>query len=312
MIEQDISIVSGGVTLAGTFTTPNRDGRYPAALLLAGSGRLDRDGNHKRLPLALSRDLAGILNEEGWATLRFDKRGVGDSTGDYLSMGLYDELSNGLSALEWLQAHPQVIRTVPVGHSAGALYAAEMSARGLAPDGAVLFGYSIRTGEDTLIWQAGEIGQTVPQWIKRLMAVFRTSIEKQQAKALTKIRDTSENVVRIQGQKINAKWMREYLDYDPEPVLRKTTAPLLAITGSKDVQVNPVDIETVAEITGDHGTAMVIDDVDHLLRTETASISNPKRYKQQVAKPIDGRVVAALVAWLRGTSIGHQGETDVI
>ncbi len=311
MNESHVSIVAGDVVLAGTLTTPD-DGQFPAALLLAGSGPLDRDGDHKRLPLGLSRDLARILNDAGWATLRFDKRGIGESTGDYMSMGFYDELADATAALKWLSSKPGVTAVVPVGHSAGALYSAELSAKGDADMGAVLLGYTISTGEETLIWQAGEIGETVPRWIKSLLKLFGTSIQKQQSKALGKLKATSKDVVRIQGQKINAKWMREFLAYDPEPVLRSTTAPLLAITGSKDVQVNPADIEIIGTIIGDHGTAMVVNDVDHILRTETAPISNPKRYKQQVAKPIDDRVVDALVTWLGNAATHESGETDAV
>jgi pimeloyl-ACP methyl ester carboxylesterase len=312
MIETDVSIPAGDVTLAGTLATPNGEAPFPAALLLAGSGPLDRDGNHKRLPLGLSRDLARVLNEAGWASLRFDKRGVGESGGDYLSTGFYAELADATSALKWLNSQSDVTAVVPVGHSGGSLYAAEMSAGGRAGSGAVLLAHTTSTGEETLIWQAGEIGETVPRWIKALLRTFGTSIEKQQSKALAKLKGTSKDVVRIQGQKINAKWMREFLAYDPKPVLRMTTSPLLAITGSKDVQVNPADIDTIEEITGDHSTSMVVDDVDHILRTEAALVSNPKRYKQQITRPIDGRVVDAIVTWLDSTAIGDTEETNAI
>ncbi|MGI9666338.1 MAG: alpha/beta hydrolase [Acidimicrobiia bacterium] len=293
-----VEIPARDATLAGTLMVPSGDGPFSAALLVAGSGPLDRDGNHKRLSLGVSLDLAELLADAGWASLRYDKRGVGESSGDYLSTGFYDELDDAISALEWLQSQPAVNQVVPIGHSVGALFAAEMSARGLTPDGAALLSYTINTGEGTLIWQAGEIGQTVPGWIKTLMGVFGTSIEKQQAKALTKLTSTTDDVARIQMQKINAKWMREFIAYDPQPVLRSTETPVLAITGSKDVQVNPADIAAVAEITGDRGTAVVIPDVDHILREETGPISNPKKYKQQLQKPIDPRVAEALVAWL--------------
>ena len=302
MNETDVSIAAGEGALAGTLTTPNGEGPFPAALLIAGSGPLDRDGNHKRLPLSLSKDLARVLNDAGWASLRFDKRGIGESTGDYMSTGFYDELADATAALKWLGSHPNITDAVAVGHSAGALYAAEMSTHEDAAAGAVLLAYTIKTGEETLIWQAGEIGESVPRWIKGLLKVFGTSIEKQQSKALTKLKNTSKDVVRIQGQRINAKWMREFLAYDPEPVLRMTTSPLLAITGSKDVQVDPADIDLIAKIAGDHATAMVINDVDHLLRTETAAVSNPKRYKEQVTKPIDDRVVDVLVSWLESVA----------
>lgn len=312
MIETNVSIPAGEVLLAGTFATPNDEGSFPAALLVAGSGPLDRHGNHKRLPLGLSRDLALILNEAGWASLRFDKRGVGESSGDYLSTGFYDELADATSALKWLESQPNVTTAVPVGHSAGALYAAEMSAGGHAESGAVLLAYTTSTGEETLIWQAHQIGETVPRWVKALLGTFGTSIEKQQSKALTKLKNTSRDVVRIQGQKVNAKWMREFLAYDPKPILRTTTSPLLAITGSKDIQVNPADIDTIEAITGNNTTAVLVDNVDHILRTETAPVSNPKRYKQQITQPIDGRVVDAIVTWLGSTATDDTVRTNAM
>jgi alpha/beta superfamily hydrolase len=310
MIETNVSIPIGDMSLAGTLATPDGEGPFPAALLVAGSGPLDRDGNHKRLPLALSKDLAMILNEAGSASLRFDKRGVGESNGDYLSTGFYDELADATSALKWLISQPTITRVVPVGHSAGALYAGEMSAAGNAPSGAVLLAYPTSTGEETLIWQASEIGESVPRWVKVLLKTFRTSIEKQQSKALTKLKNTSKDVVRIQGQRVNAKWMREFLAYDPKPVLRSTTSPLIAITGSKDVQVNPADIDTIEAITGDHATAVLVNDVDHILRTETAPVSNPKKYKKQITQPIDSRVVDTVVRWLASTAIDDAERTN--
>ena len=58
MRQTEMSVPSGGVTLAGTFATPDTEGPFPAALLLPGSGPLDRDGNMKRVRLDISRGLA--------------------------------------------------------------------------------------------------------------------------------------------------------------------------------------------------------------------------------------------------------------
>lgn len=312
MTDTEVSIPSGGATLSGTFSIPSGEAPYPAALLVAGSGPLDRDGNHKRLPLSLSRDLADELNRAGFATLRFDKRGVGASTGDYLTTGMFDELEDAIAALTWLKQHPQVASTIPVGHSAGAMFAAEMAARGLAPDGAVLLAHTLKTGKETLLWQASEIGETVPGWIKTVMGVFNTSIQKQQQKALGKIAATTQDVVRIQGQKVNAKWMREFLVYDPEPVFRSISVPVFALTGSKDVQVDPADVPVMAAMLEPPSTAKLVDDVDHILRNEPAAKSNPKRYKQQIKKPIDPRVLSHLSEWLSDCGAVEKGKHDVV
>ena len=301
MTTQDITFTSAGTNLAGTLTLPSGDGPFPAALIIAGSGPLDRDGNHEKLPLSVSKDLAGVLADNGWASLRFDKRGIGESGGDYLSTGFFEELDDAMAGLAYLQSLPETGRIVAIGHSVGALYAAEMSAReseDLA--GAVLLAYTLKSGHDTLVWQAGAIGESIPGFVKGLLKVFRSSVEKQQAKAIKKLQSTTDDVQRIQGQKINAKWMREFIDYEPAPVLSMTATPLLAITGSKDVQVDPDDLADVERMLGDRVETHVVPDVDHILRYTDAPFSDPKKYKHQIAEPIDARVVSALTSWLGG------------
>jgi pimeloyl-ACP methyl ester carboxylesterase len=297
MQERNVTIASGDAVLAGTFVVPDGDGPFPAALMIAGSGPLDRNGDHGKLPLSVSRLLSELVVPHGWATLRFDKRGVGESTGDYLSTGLREEIDDARAVLGWLHEQPEVSAVVPIGHSVGALVASEMAAWDDTA-GAVLLAYTVKDGQATLEWQAHEIGKTVPGWIKGLLGVFGSSIEKQQAKAIRKLRATTGDVERIGGQKLNAAWMREFLDYDPEPALRDSLVPLLAITGSKDVQVDPGDLATVDAVAGDRATTVVAPDVDHTLRHEPARLSNPKRYKVQAAKPIDPSVTGALTAWL--------------
>ena len=237
---------SGDVTLAGTFTTPDGPGPHPTALLLAGSGPLDRDGNARRLPLNLSRDLARMLAEHGWASVRYDKRGVGTSTGQYLPTGFYDELDDAEAVLGWLRGRPDVSTIVPVGHSAGASMAAELAVRHDTVDGAVLLAATAKTGEQTLIWQASQIDPTLPALARGLLRLLRTDVARQQRKALDRITATDADVARIQGAKINARWMREFIAYDPVPALRSIAVPTLAMTGSKDVQVDPDDIATIA------------------------------------------------------------------
>ena len=301
MLESDVTFRSGDLELAGTFATPVGAGPFPTALLLAGSGPLDRDGNHKRIRLNLSRDLAEVLTDAGWASLRYDKRGVAESAGDYLSTGFFDELADAEAARDWLLARDDVATLVAVGHSAGSLHSVELAGRpGIS--GAVLLAASAKTGEDTLRWQAEQVGEhIVPGPMKALLRLFRTSVLKQQDKAIAKLKATTGDSARIQLAKVNARWMREFIAYDPVPALAAATAPLIAITGSKDVQVDPADLALVADAAPD-AVVQTLTDIDHLMRLESGPFSNPRHYGKQVTKPIDPRVIDAALGWLR--SIG--------
>ena len=298
MNTRDLTFTSNGTDLVGTLTLPFGNGPFPGALNVAGSGPLDRDGNHEKLPLSVSKDLAEILAGIGWASFRFDKRGIGASGGDYLSTGFYEERDDAIAALYRLRDLPEIDRTVVIGHSVGALYASEMSASEEGLEGAVLLAYTLKSGYDTLVWQAGAIGESIPGFVRTLLKVFRSSVEKQQQKAIRKLRSTTSDTQRIQGQKINAKWMREFIEYDPAPVLSMTKTPLLAITGSKDVQVDPTDLVEVKAMLGDRVETHDVPDVDHILRYTEAPFSDPKKYKQQVSQPLDARVISALADWL--------------
>lgn len=303
MRAKEIQFQSDGVDLVGEFAAPDTEATYPTALILAGSGPLDRDGNHRRLALNVSRDLAAMADALGWASLRFDKRGIGESGGDYLSTGFYDELADAEAALAWLRQQPNVGPIVIIGHSVGAIYAGEMVSRDPDLAGAVLLATSVKTGGDTLVWQAAQMQDViVPAPVKLLLRLFRTGVVEQQSKALAKLRATTTDVARIQMVKVNARWMREFIEHDPKPSLFQAKVPLLAITGDKDVQVDVADLNVVAATAPD-ATVHAVSDVDHTLRYEAAEVSNPRKYKKQIERPIDSRVTARVEAFLSSISV---------
>ena len=298
MRTREITFASRGIRLRGTLLTPNGEGPTPTALLLAGSGPLDRNGNHKRLPLGISRDLAALLADQGWASFRFDKRGVGESEGDYLSTGFYDELADAEAALMFLQSLSEVGPLVVVGHSVGAIYAGELADRHPEIAGAVLLSTSAKNGEETLTWQAAQMQDViVPAPVRVLMRLFGTGVLKQQAKAIAKLERTTTDVARIQLVKVNAKWMREFMVHQPLRSLATAKPPILAITGTKDVQVDVADLEAIAGVNAAVETRAV-EDVDHILRHEPAAVSNPRNYKRQIEKDIDDSVAGHLASWL--------------
>jgi pimeloyl-ACP methyl ester carboxylesterase len=230
--------------------------------------------------------------------LRFDKRGVGASSGDYLRAGFYDEMGDAQAALDWLVSRPDVSTVVVIGHSVGASMASELAVRQESVDGIVLLSVTAQTGRCTLTWQAEQIAPTLPAPARALLRLMRTDVLRQQRKAIDRIMRTDGDVARVQGAKINARWMREFITYDPAPTLRRIRVPVLAMTGSKDVQVDPADVHVVADLAPDV-EAHVLEDVDHILRHEPREVSNVRRYRKQVAQPIDPAVERVLLDWLQ-------------
>jgi len=296
MTETDITIPTAGLELRGTLTTAGPD-PAPAALLISGSGPIDRDSNTKRLRLDVMAQIAHHLAAEGIASLRYDKRGVGASQGDYHAAGLYDNIADAQAACAVLRDRPEIDadRVVVIGHSEGALIASELAADAdLA--GVVLLAGAAQNGKAVLRWQARQVAPTLPKPVQWLMKLLRQDLVRTQTKRLEKIEASTDDVIRMQFVKLNAKWFREFMAFEPAQALQRAAVPVLAITGSKDIQVDPADIAIMERAVSTPFTGHVLDDLTHLLRTE-AGPASVRTYKKQVRRPIDGRVLELITEW---------------
>ncbi|MFK8025255.1 MAG: alpha/beta hydrolase family protein, partial [Ilumatobacter sp.] len=257
MTDVDVPIESGPFTLRGSLTIAAA-APTPAALLISGSGPLDRNSNSKQLAIDVMGQIAARLAAEGVASLRYDKRGVAESDGDFLAAGFHDNIDDARAALAVLRARPDVDpdRIVVIGHSEGALIASV-----LADDerlaGVALLAGTVHDGNDLLRWQAGQIASTLPKPVRWMMKLLRQDLVRTQSKRLQRIADSTEDVVRIQFVKLNAKWFREFMVFDPTEALRRVAVPVLAITGSKDIQVDPADVERMREVVSTSFTGCV-------------------------------------------------------
>jgi pimeloyl-ACP methyl ester carboxylesterase len=272
---------------------------YPAVLLLSGSGPLDRDENVPKLRIDAMRQLAAHLHGRGFASLRFDKRGTGKSEGSFLETGFDDNLADAIAALNCLRAVYTVdaSRVFALGHSEGALHAIRLAGGAGRVAGAVLLSVTATSGEDCLLWQGARIFPGIRGFKKWLIDKLGIDLLKSQRKALERIKKSTRASMRIQLVKLNAKWFREFLAYDPAQDLSRITIPVLAITGAKDIQVNPQDLERMAKLVRGDFEAHQVPDLTHLLRTDPGEPSIAT-YKEQVTRPVDARVLQIVSDWL--------------
>ena len=87
VVEQDIVCESGGHELHGTLCLPATRRQPPVVLMIHGSGPLDRNANMPGQQFDVFNSLAHALAAAGYASLRYDKRGCGSSTGDFFETG---------------------------------------------------------------------------------------------------------------------------------------------------------------------------------------------------------------------------------
>lgn len=246
-----------GVTLAGTLTLPEGKGPFPAVLLLAGSGPLDRDEalfGHK--PFLV---LADFLTRQGLAVLRFDKRGVGQSTGDRAQATDDDYTKDALAGLAFLRSQKEVNPKAVglIGHSEGAIEAVKAAGRSAGVAFIVLLGGpglpGARILEDQIAAMDKAAGAT-PEQVAQAVAVEKqilSAVQKQpdDAKASAEIRailgkaqpELKGQALDRQIQMATSPWFRQFIGYDPRPDIEKVKCPVLALGGEKDLQVPAVE-----------------------------------------------------------------------
>lgn len=109
---RDITFENGGIKLAGTLLLPSSPGPHPAVLFLHGSGPEGRWANGW---------LARKFADAGVAALIYDKRGVGQSGGDWRTAGFEELAEDGVSGVRWLRTQPEIepAKIGIYGHSQG-------------------------------------------------------------------------------------------------------------------------------------------------------------------------------------------------
>ncbi len=321
--EVKYSNLTADVTLAGTLTLPSSGKPSPAVLLIAGSGPNDRNETvfgHK--PFLV---LADHLTKQGFAVLRVDKRGVGQSTGNYDVSTSEDFAADVLTGVEYLKTRKEVDaeQIGLIGHSEGGLIAPVIAVKSNDVAFIVLMAGAGVTGEATLYAQEALIsramGVTEEQIshqldlqkqvlsviknesdLEKAEKLLREIVAKQLANLPKEEQQTSADAMEAQIKRCNSKWFRYFLTYDPITSLKHLKIPVLVINGELDSQVPPKqNLPVIAKILEEAGNRnyriIEFPKLNHLFQTcESGSILEYGKIEETIA-PV---VLDALSGWI--------------
>lgn len=295
--ENNISVNSGGVEIVGTITLPVKKGRVPVLLVISGSGPTDRNGNSPQLGLNTNayRMLAEGLSAKGIASVRYDKRMIGDShSGQEESQLRFDEyIHDAEQFIELLKKDPRFTEVIVLGHSEGSVIGTVASREKKATAFISLCGpaenmlkivksqYQRRLkGQDSAKLNdiisslaAGKIYTgTIPA---SLQAVFRPSVQ---------------------------PYLLSELKYDPIEEMGSLKIPVLIIAGSSDIQVH-LDQARALSKANPLASLVEIQGMNHILKTSPAYPAKNVRTYSDSTLPLAEKLIPVIVKFIKTTEV---------
>jgi len=309
--EEPIHFASGKLVLSGTLILPGGPPPFPSVFLFHGSGGQARD-------LGTARWFA----EQGFAALAYDKRGVGESTGNFRAGPFMDLCEDGLAALAFLKTRKEidpahigvwglsqggwlgpmaasrsadisfVIAVSGPGVSPGeqmfVYYANELRDRGV-PEADVLEADTLRKHVWTYLFTGKRYEQAKLELNQARAKRWFGQVQSQQDRLFDSLQKPSE-LDRPGSRILN---FRREMTYDPLPALRALRVPALFLFGAED-RLIPVErsVAVIREVLTNSGhkdfTIQVFDHVDHGMYN--ASFALDPRYLDTMRKWLDVHV----------------------
>ena len=263
-------------TMLGQLELPQGEGPFPLMIIIAGSGPTDRNGNS---PLMAGKNnslkmLAEQLAAEGVASIRYDKRGVGENTGlagKEEDTRFDDFVADAAAWVKFVKNDGRFSSVGIIGHSEGSLVGMAAAAQ---------------EGADSFISLAGA-GRTIDQVLleqleaqlpAELLQESKDILEQlKQGKQIQDVSSELQALFRASVQPYLISWMK----YNPAELLNKLSAPALIVNGNRDLQVPVKDAELLHDARED-AKLLIVDKMNHVLKEVTdsqednmAAYSNP-------------------------------------
>lgn len=253
--ETNIVLHTATGDISGTLTTPLQEKGIPVALIIAGSGPTDRNGNNSMMKNNSLKQIAYALAEAGIASVRYDKRGIGQSMSaskkeEDLRFDNYVE-----DAVEWiglLKKDKNFNKIIVIGHSEGSLIGM------IAARKADMYISVAGAGQSADILLKEQLKEQ-PQEIKDNNYAILDSL-----KAGKIVEDTDPSLAMLFRKNIQP-YLISWFKYDPQIEISKLTIPVLILQGTNDLQVKEDDAKRLAK-ANPKAKLLLIENMNHVLK----------------------------------------------
>jgi pimeloyl-ACP methyl ester carboxylesterase len=307
------TLPGGGTTAAPGLATPaqpaspprreapeaTRPTPLPAVVLVSGSGPLDRDETVMGIPIF--GQLASSLADAGFAVLRYDKRGVGQSGGRAESSTLTDYAEDLIAAVKFLEKRKDVDRKriAVVGHSEGAAVALLAARREKRIGALVLVAGPGTTGAELVLEQQQRLlnRANLPAEEKASKVALQKKV--QEAVLTGKGWEEIPEALRKQAE---TPWFASLLAFDPAKIVPRVDQRMLIVQPALDAQVPPHHAEKLAALANrrknkPETTIVTLPGVNHLL--VPATTGEIDEYRKLASRTITPQLADAIATWLK-------------
>ena len=288
--EKVVSLDTGLVSLEGTLLLPESEMAVPVVLIIAGSGPTDRDGNNSLMKNNCLKLLAQGLFENGIASLRYDKRGIGASKlpPDQVSATRFEDfIADAKSWIGYLQTLEEISEIHVLGHSQGSLV-------------------GMMAAQDTEVAQfisVAGLGLTVDTVLREQLKA-QPPVLQEQADIILDSLAQGHDVNSIHPMLVslfnsgNQPFLRSYMQYHPQVEIAKLKQPVLVVNGTTDIQVG-VDQAKQLVAASTNARLFIVDEMNHVLKDAGADRNKNLKTYYNPDLPLSPKLVPELVDFIK-------------
>lgn len=298
---QEVSFKNGDAVLKGTLVLPeNHTQKTPVVLMVTGSGLQNRDEEifeHK--PFAV---IADALARQGIATLRYDDRGFGESTGDLVNVTTEDLKNDALAGVKLLRK--QFRKVGVLGHSEGGTIGLMLASEGKVDfvvslaGGAISFEKTLLEQNRWTLQQAGYSKDVTDRYCTALKALFNElKVGGNPEPANHNLPASLEQNLKMVQAQSSTPYMRYFLGLDLTDSLGKITCPVLALNGTKDRQVNcEENLNALRNRIAGQKDIKALDGLNHMF--QHCNMGDPSEYKD-IEETFAPEALDIITTWLK-------------